>query len=33
MEDAVVEACRINLMVWENYWNGICAAADRARAG
>ncbi len=28
MEDAVVEACRVNLMVWENYWNGICEAGD-----
>ena len=28
MEDAVVEACRVNLMVWENYWNGICAGGD-----
>ena len=28
MEDAVVEACRVNLMVWENYFNGIAAAGD-----
>lgn len=28
MEDAVVEACRVNLEVWENYWNGICDAGD-----
>lgn len=28
MEDAVVEACRVNLIVWENYWNGIVAAGD-----
>lgn len=28
MEDAVVEACRVNLMVWETYWNGICEAGD-----
>ncbi len=28
MEDAVVEACRVNLLVWENYWNGICDAGD-----
>lgn len=28
MEDAVVEACRVNLMVWENYWNGIAEAGD-----
>ena len=29
MEDAVVEACRVNLMVWENYLNGIAEAGDR----
>ena len=29
MEDAVVEACRVNLMVWQNYWNGIAEAGDR----
>lgn len=29
MEDAVVEACRVNLMVWESYWNGIAEAGDR----
>ena len=28
MEDAVIEACRVNLLVWENYWNGICEAGD-----
>ena len=28
MEDAVIEACRVNLIVWENYWNGICEAGD-----
>jgi pyrroloquinoline quinone (PQQ) biosynthesis protein C len=28
MEDAAVEACRINLMVWENYLNGIGAGGD-----
>jgi pyrroloquinoline quinone (PQQ) biosynthesis protein C len=28
-EDAAVEACRVNLMVWEHYLNGI-AAAGRA---
>lgn len=28
MEDAVVEACRVNLMVWENYFNGIAEAGD-----
>lgn len=30
MEDAVVEACRVNLMVWDNYLNGIAASGDRA---
>ena len=29
MEDEVVEACRINLAVWEFYLNGIGAAGDR----
>ena len=28
MVDAVVEACRINLIVWENYFNGIGDAAE-----
>ena len=28
MADAVVEACRVNLLVWENYFNGIGDAAD-----
>jgi pyrroloquinoline quinone (PQQ) biosynthesis protein C len=28
MEDAVVEACRKNLLVWEMYLNGIAAAGD-----
>jgi len=28
MEDAVVEACRLNLMVWEMYENGIGDEAD-----
>ena len=28
MEDAVVEACRKNLAVWEMYLNGIAAAGD-----
>jgi pyrroloquinoline quinone (PQQ) biosynthesis protein C len=28
MADAVIEACRINLIVWENYFNGIGDAAD-----
>ena len=29
MEDAVVEACRKNLLVWELYLNGIAAGGDR----
>ena len=29
MEDAVVEACRKNLLVWELYLNGIAAAGDK----
>jgi pyrroloquinoline quinone (PQQ) biosynthesis protein C len=29
MEDAVVEACRRNLLVWELYLDGIAAAGDR----
>jgi pyrroloquinoline-quinone synthase len=28
MEDAVIEACRVNLYVWECYFNGIGDAAD-----
>ena len=28
MEDAVVEACRRNLLVWELYLNGIAAGGD-----
>ena len=28
MEDAVVEACRVNLTVWEHYLNGIAVAGD-----
>ena len=28
MEDAVVEACRKNLAVWEMYLNGIAQAGD-----
>jgi pyrroloquinoline quinone (PQQ) biosynthesis protein C len=28
MADAIVEACRINLIVWENYFNGIGDAAE-----
>lgn len=30
MEDAAVEACRKNLVVWEHYLDGIAAAGDRA---
>jgi pyrroloquinoline quinone (PQQ) biosynthesis protein C len=33
MADQVVEACRINLIVWENYFNGIGDAADALAAG
>ncbi|MFQ6016964.1 MAG: hypothetical protein ACE5KF_02105 [Kiloniellaceae bacterium] len=33
MEDRVVEACRINLMVWESYLNGIGAAGDAVARG
>ena len=29
MEDAVVEACRVNLLVWERYLDGIADAGDR----
>jgi pyrroloquinoline quinone (PQQ) biosynthesis protein C len=32
MEDQVVEACRINLVVWENYFNGIGDAAEALAA-
>lgn len=32
MEDAAVEACRVNLIVWENYLNGIAEAGDRRGA-
>ena len=32
MEDAVVEACRKNLLVWEYYLNGIGAAGDAVGA-
>jgi pyrroloquinoline quinone (PQQ) biosynthesis protein C len=28
MEDAVIEACRVNLMVWERYLDGIADAGD-----
>jgi pyrroloquinoline quinone (PQQ) biosynthesis protein C len=31
MEDAVVEACRVNLMVWESYFNGILDGGDAMR--
>ncbi|HXP93056.1 MAG TPA: iron-containing redox enzyme family protein, partial [Candidatus Binatia bacterium] len=27
MEDAIVEACRVNLMVWQTYWEGILDAS------
>lgn len=33
MEDAVVEACRRNLLVWELYLNGIAAAGDALNRG
>ena len=29
MEDAVVEACRVNLTVWEQYLEGIARYGDR----
>jgi pyrroloquinoline quinone (PQQ) biosynthesis protein C len=29
MEDAVVEACRVNLQVWERYLDGIAEAGER----
>jgi hypothetical protein len=32
MVDAIVEACRINLIVWENYFNGIHDAAEALAA-
>ena len=32
MEDAVVEACRRNLIVWELYLNGIAAAGDASKS-
>ena len=28
MEDEIVEACRVNLIVWENYLDGIMAGGD-----
>jgi hypothetical protein len=31
MEDAVVEACRVNLTVWEQYLAGIAAYGDTRR--
>jgi hypothetical protein len=33
MEDAVVEACRVNLLVWGQYLDGIAAAGDREPDG
>ena len=33
MEDAVVKACRVNLMVWEHYLNGIGDGADALDRG
>ncbi len=33
MEDQVVAACRINLVVWESYLNGIAAAGDALARG
>ena len=33
MVDEVVAACRINLAVWERYWNGIGEAGDAVAAG
>jgi pyrroloquinoline quinone (PQQ) biosynthesis protein C len=33
MSDAIVEAARINLAVWERYWNGIGEAGDALEAG
>lgn len=32
MEEAVVEACRVNLLVWERYLDGIAEAGDREDA-
>jgi hypothetical protein len=28
MEDVVIEACRVNLLVWERYLDGIADAGD-----
>ena len=33
LEDQVVRACRINLLVWEQYLNGIAAAGDALDRG
>jgi pyrroloquinoline quinone (PQQ) biosynthesis protein C len=33
MADDVVAACRINLAVWERYWNGIGEAGDAVASG
>lgn len=33
MEDAAVKACRVNLLVWEHYLNGIGDAADALERG
>ncbi len=33
MDDQVVEACRVNLMVWESYLNGIGDAGDALARG
>jgi pyrroloquinoline quinone (PQQ) biosynthesis protein C len=33
MEDAVVEACRLNLSVWEHYLDGIASAGDALDRG
>jgi hypothetical protein len=33
MVDQVVKACRINLMVWESYLNGIAAGGDALDRG
>jgi pyrroloquinoline quinone (PQQ) biosynthesis protein C len=32
MADAVVDACRVNLLVWERYFNGIGEEGDRVAA-
>jgi pyrroloquinoline quinone (PQQ) biosynthesis protein C len=33
MSDAVVAACRVNLAVWERYWNGLGEAGDAVESG